>query len=127
MKRVRITFLSGDVHCAAVGVLKTLSRKDGNIPPATDHRYMINVITSAIVNTPCVTSTLMFLPSVLTSERLFHRPPSPVILMVSTLATKTHKTLHHADTDETMVQRLSLCIFALLTTRLPDAALHTRT
>jgi hypothetical protein len=63
MKRVRISFLSGDVHCAAVGVLKTLARSSGGknakpieIPPATDYRYMINVVTSAIVNTPCVES-----------------------------------------------------------------------
>ncbi|KIJ68942.1 hypothetical protein HYDPIDRAFT_80069 [Hydnomerulius pinastri MD-312] len=91
MKRVRITFLSGDVHCAAVGVLKTLVRNKGGkdnratsieIPPSTDYRYMINVVTSAIVNTP---------------------PPNGVITMVSTLATKTHKTLHHAETDETMI------------------------
>lgn len=56
MKRSRITFLSGDVHCAAVGVLKTLPRQDGGIPPAVDHRYMLNIITSAIVNTPFVAS-----------------------------------------------------------------------
>lgn len=67
MKRVRITFLSGDVHCAAVGVLKTLSRRNGgknskvlDTPAATDYRYMINVVTSAIVNTPCVTPVSMF-------------------------------------------------------------------
>ncbi|KAG9318865.1 adenylate cyclase associated N terminal-domain-containing protein [Chiua virens] len=89
MKRIRITFLSGDVHVAAVGVLKTLSRQNGgksgkylDLPPATDHRYMLSIVTSAIVNTP---------------------PPLPVIAMVSTLATKTHKTLHHADTDEVMM------------------------
>lgn len=63
MKRLRITFLSGDVHCAAVGVLKTLSRPTGgksgknlDVLPATDYRYMINVVTSAIVNTPSVAS-----------------------------------------------------------------------
>jgi hypothetical protein len=89
IKRVRITFLSGDVHCAAVGVFKTLSHqgegkggKIPDIPPAMDHRYMANVITSAIVNTP---------------------PPVAVIAMVSTLALKTHKTLHHAETDEFMM------------------------
>lgn len=30
------------------------------------------------------------------------RPPAGVLTMVSTLATKTHRTLHHMDTDETM-------------------------
>ncbi|KAI6103548.1 hypothetical protein F5141DRAFT_1189861 [Pisolithus sp. B1] len=84
MKRLRITFLSGDVHCAAVGVLKTYTGGKGNaeVPPLVDFRYMINVVTSAIVNTP---------------------PPVAVIAMVSTLATKMHKTLHYAQTDETMM------------------------
>lgn len=89
MKSLRISFLSGDVHCAAVGVFKTLVRSNGgknnrtiDAPPETDYRYMINVVTSAIVNTP---------------------PPNGVIAMVSTLATKTHRTLHHAETDEAML------------------------
>jgi len=52
-RRLRISFLSGDVHCAAVGVLKTYTGgKGADLPPATDFRYMINVVTSAIVNTP---------------------------------------------------------------------------
>lgn len=53
MKSLRISFLSGDVHCAAVGVLKTLVRSNGgknnrtiDVPPETDYRYMINVVTS---------------------------------------------------------------------------------
>lgn len=89
MKSLRISFLSGDVHCAAVGVLKTLVRSNGgknnrtiDVPPETDYRYMINVVTSPIVNTP---------------------PPNGVIAVVSTLATKTHRTLHHAETDEAML------------------------
>lgn len=46
-KRMRITFLSGDVHCAAVGVLKTLKRKNvDQVQPVADHRYMLNVVTS---------------------------------------------------------------------------------
>jgi hypothetical protein len=47
-KCIRVTFLSGDVHCAAVGVLKTLSRgkKHQAPPPLEDHRYMLNVVTS---------------------------------------------------------------------------------
>lgn len=81
-QRLRITFLSGDVHCGAVGVLKTLTAKKDPIPPTIDHRYMLNVVTSAIVNTP---------------------PPNGVITMVNQLATKVHKTLHHAETDETML------------------------
>ncbi|KAJ7632470.1 hypothetical protein FB45DRAFT_978232 [Roridomyces roridus] len=82
-RRIRISFLSGDVHCAAVGVFKTLAaKKAAEVPPAEDHRYMINVVTSAIVNTP---------------------PPNGVITMVSTLASKNHKTMHQSETDETMI------------------------
>jgi len=43
---------------------------------------MLNVVSSAIVNTP---------------------PPNGVITMVSSLATKVHKTLHGIETDETML------------------------
>ncbi|TFK72175.1 hypothetical protein BDN72DRAFT_371720 [Pluteus cervinus] len=79
---IRVTFLSGDVHCAAVGILKTLKAKGRQeLPPAVDHRYMLNIVTSAIVNTP---------------------PPPPVLGLVSSLATKVHKTMHQTETDETM-------------------------
>ncbi|KAG5652343.1 hypothetical protein H0H81_005364 [Sphagnurus paluster] len=82
-QKVRVTFVAGDVHCAAVGVLKSLKEKGKpELAPAVDHRYMLNVVSSAIVNTP---------------------PPNGVITMVSSLATKVHKTLHHINTDETMV------------------------
>lgn len=82
-RRIRVTFISGDVHCAAVGVLKSLKQKNkAEIPPLNDHRYMLNVVSSAIVNTP---------------------PPNGVITMVSSLATKVHKTLHSIETDETML------------------------
>lgn len=51
VKRIRISFLSGDVHCAAVGVLKTLSKgkKSPALAPGDDHRYMINVVTSVFL------------------------------------------------------------------------------
>jgi len=81
--RIRISFLSGDVHCAAVGMFKTLKvAKKPEISPPEDHRYMVNIVTSAIVNTP---------------------PPNGVISMVSSLASKNHKTMHHSETDETMI------------------------
>lgn len=82
-RRTRISFLSGDVHCAAVGVLKTLTKgkRASAFTPASDYRYMLNVVTSAIVNTP---------------------PPNGVLTMVSTLSTKRHRTMHDADTDEEM-------------------------
>jgi len=82
-QRLRISFVSGDVHCAAVGFFRTLKAKNkSEIPHGVDHRYMINVTTSAIVNTP---------------------PPNPVITLVSSLASKVHKTMHHIETDESMI------------------------
>ncbi|KAF1949466.1 hypothetical protein CC80DRAFT_540293 [Byssothecium circinans] len=49
-KSVRVTILGGDVHLAAVG--QFYSNKKLGIPKDKDHRYMPNVISSAIVNTP---------------------------------------------------------------------------
>ncbi|KIW65230.1 hypothetical protein, variant [Phialophora macrospora] len=46
----RITILSGDVHLAAIGQFH--SNPKLKIPKDKDHRYMPNVISSAIVNTP---------------------------------------------------------------------------
>jgi hypothetical protein len=47
VKRIRVTFLSGDVHCAAVGVLKTLKAKGKpEVQPVADYRYMVNIVTS---------------------------------------------------------------------------------
>ena len=44
----RLTFLSGDVHLAAVGCLFT-HKKTKKLEPEQDHRYMLNIVTSAIV------------------------------------------------------------------------------
>ncbi|KAF2035889.1 hypothetical protein EK21DRAFT_106726 [Setomelanomma holmii] len=49
-KSVRVTILGGDVHLAAVGQFFT--NKKLNISKDRDHRYMMNVVSSAIVNTP---------------------------------------------------------------------------
>ena len=49
-KSVRITILGGDVHLAAIG--QFYSNPKLRIPKDHDHRYMPNVISSAIVNTP---------------------------------------------------------------------------
>ncbi|KAF2754066.1 hypothetical protein EJ05DRAFT_514095 [Pseudovirgaria hyperparasitica] len=49
-KSVRITILGGDVHLAGVG--QFYSNKKLGVPKDRDHRYMPNVISSAIVNTP---------------------------------------------------------------------------
>lgn len=69
----RITFLSGDVHLAAVGCLFTKKKKGAKaLKPEQDWRYMLNVITSAIVNTP---------------------PPGGAAKMVAMLGGHRHRTL----------------------------------
>jgi hypothetical protein len=75
---VRITILGGDVHLAAVG--RFYSNPKLNIPISEDHRYMANVISSAIVNKP---------------------PPQAV----ANLLARRNK-LHHLDTstDETLMK-----------------------
>ncbi|KAK4058644.1 hypothetical protein OIO90_000088 [Microbotryomycetes sp. JL221] len=77
--RLRITFLSGDVHACCIS---KLYHKDGKVDPARDPKYMLAVVSSAIVNTP---------------------PPPAVITMVSTLGKKRHKTLHYVETDEELI------------------------
>jgi hypothetical protein len=49
-KSVRVTILGGDVHLAAVS--RFYSNKKLKIPKDKDARYMLNVVSSAIVNTP---------------------------------------------------------------------------
>lgn len=46
-KKIRITFISGDVHCCAAGYF---SVKNGAMDPRRDHRYMVQIVSSAIVN-----------------------------------------------------------------------------
>ncbi|GAA5978118.1 hypothetical protein JCM10908_004235 [Rhodotorula pacifica] len=77
-KRLRISFMSGDVHATANSQFKSTKKVD----PAHDPKFMLQIISSAIVNTP---------------------PPPPVIWLVSKLGKKTHKTLHHADTNEELI------------------------
>jgi PhoD related phosphatase len=74
---VRITILGGDVHLAAVGRFYSSPKLD--LPISRDHRYMVNIISSAIVNKP---------------------PPAAV----ANLLARRNK-LHHLDhdTDETLM------------------------
>ena len=72
----RITFLSGDVHLAAVGCLFSKVKPGrSKIEPTKDHRYMLNVVTSAIVNTP---------------------PPPGAARMVAMLGSHKHRTLRES-------------------------------
>lgn len=47
---VRVSILGGDVHLAAIG--RFYSNPKLSIPPEQDHRYMANIISSAITNKP---------------------------------------------------------------------------
>ncbi|KAK8044660.1 hypothetical protein PG993_004684 [Apiospora rasikravindrae] len=47
---VRVTILGGDVHLAALG--RFYSNPKLHIPAEEDHRYIVNVVSSAIVNKP---------------------------------------------------------------------------
>ncbi|RDL42095.1 uncharacterized protein BP5553_02074 [Venustampulla echinocandica] len=75
---VRVSILGGDVHLAAVG--RFYSNPKLNIPVVNDHRYMVNIISSAIVNKP---------------------PPQAV----ANLLARRNK-IHHLDhdTDETLMK-----------------------
>lgn len=75
---IRITILGGDVHLAALG--RFYSKPRLNIQTENDHRYMVNVVSSAIVNKP---------------------PPSAV----ANLLARRNK-IHHLghDTDETLLK-----------------------
>lgn len=74
---IRITILGGDVHLAAMG--RFYSKTKYNIPAEQDHRYMANLISSAITNKP---------------------PPAAV----ANLLARRNK-IHHLDhdTDETLL------------------------
>ncbi len=74
---VRITILSGDVHLAALG--RFYSHPKLHIPVANDHRYIVNVVSSAITNKP---------------------PPAGVANMLA-----RRNKIHHLDddTDETLL------------------------
>ena len=49
-KNLRVTFVAGDVHCCGAGRLASQNPEIKNIEQ--DHRYMVQVISSAIVNVP---------------------------------------------------------------------------
>lgn len=75
---VRVTILGGDVHLAALG--RFYSNPKLNIPLEEDYRYIVNVISSAIVNKP---------------------PPAAVANLLA-----RRNRIHHLDhdTDETLLK-----------------------
>lgn len=51
-KSVRVTFISGDVHCCTTSRFRSdkATRKSQNLTPATDSKFMMQFVSSAIVN-----------------------------------------------------------------------------
>ncbi|KAL4399767.1 hypothetical protein ACI68E_002676 [Malassezia pachydermatis] len=76
--RVRVSFISGDVHAGGCGYFYSSS----NIRPENDYKYNLALITSAIVNAP---------------------PPPAVIAILNKLAAKRHRSLQYAHTREGMI------------------------
>lgn len=74
---IRLTILGGDVHLAALG--RFYSNPNLHIPIEEDHRYIVNVVSSAIVNKP---------------------PPAAIANLLA-----SRNKIHHldADTDETLM------------------------
>ncbi|KAI1375655.1 hypothetical protein F4677DRAFT_421967 [Hypoxylon crocopeplum] len=74
---IRLTILGGDVHLAALG--RFYSNPNLHIPVEQDHRYMVNVVSSAIVNKP---------------------PPAAIANLLA-----SRNKIHHldSDTDETLM------------------------
>ncbi|KAI1094242.1 hypothetical protein F5B19DRAFT_490669 [Rostrohypoxylon terebratum] len=74
---IRLTILGGDVHLAALG--RFYSNPNLHIPVEKDHRYIVNVISSAIVNKP---------------------PPAAIANLLA-----SRNKIHHLDpdTDETLM------------------------
>jgi hypothetical protein len=57
-KKVRVTFISGDVHCCGVGYLHA---RDPDVDMRYDPRHMVQIISSAIVNAPPPDAVIMAL------------------------------------------------------------------
>lgn len=91
-KKLRISFVSGDVHAGGCSVcaynaLRALGANlavsgHGNTRPEKDPKYSLALITSAIVNAP---------------------PPAAVITMVNRLARHDHRSLAYQRTKEQMI------------------------
>lgn len=78
-KHLRVSWMSGDVHCASVSCFYGYRAHD----PALDPKFSLAVVTSAIVNAA---------------------PPPPVINLLNKLGKKKHRSLFYAGTKETMVE-----------------------
>lgn len=94
---MRVSFLSGDVHCAGVAVFHSTKHVD----PALDPKHMMQVRHRRALHQ--IQPTDNFVAQIVSSAIVNTPPPVPVIMMTATLGKKTHKTLHHIHTDEDLL------------------------
>ena len=78
---VRLTILGGDVHLAALG--RFYSNPNLHIPVEADHRYMVNVVSSAITNKP---------------------PPNAIANLLA-----SRNKIHHLNADTSWLLQIQVC------------------
>ena len=100
---IRVSFLSGDVHCAGVAVFSSSK----NVDPALDPKHMMQVRSVAPLLQRAIDSHCVF-SQIVSSAIVNTPPPVPVIMMTATLGKKTHKTLHHIHTNEVLLPHFAL-------------------
>lgn len=89
----RITILGGDVHLAALG--RFYSNPSLKIPAEEDHRYMVNVISSAIVNKPPPTAVANLLARRNKIHHLNHKTDETLLDLFNKDPGDSTKTANH--------------------------------
>lgn len=112
---VRVTILAGDVHLAAMGRFYSNPKStDASAWPEADHRLMLNVVSSAITNTPPGSTLADFLNK---RNKIHHMDPSTDEDMIK---------IFKADTDgssrnnQTLLPRRNWCSISEIGNRLPQ-------
>ncbi|KAF4980738.1 hypothetical protein FZEAL_3323 [Fusarium zealandicum] len=89
----RVTILGGDVHLAALG--RFYSNPKLKIPVAEDHRYMVNVVSSAIVNKPPPTAVANLLARRNKIHHLNHKTDETLLDFFNKDPGDSNKTANH--------------------------------
>ncbi|KAM5356112.1 hypothetical protein ACJ41O_002758 [Fusarium nematophilum] len=89
----RVTILGGDVHLAALG--RFYSNPKLHIPAEEDHRYMVNVISSAIVNKPPPTAVANLLARRNKIHHLNHKTDETLLDLFNKDPGDSNKTANH--------------------------------
>ena len=101
---VRVTILGGDVHLAAIG--RFFTRPKEGVPVECDHRYMVNVISSAITNKPPPNTVANLLARRNKIHRLDHNTHETLLEMFNHDPGHGHEGAdqqHHVQTDSEVV------------------------